>query len=286
MRGKRLPDWFKVPLGSGEHYREVRRTLAAQGLHTVCSEAHCPNLGECWSCGTATFMILGDRCSRNCRFCAVQSGNPEPPDPTEPRRVRVAVETLGLHYVVVTSVTRDDLPDGGASMFAAVIREIKSIGSGIRVEVLIPDFAGDQAALDCVLDASPEVLNHNIETVPGLYSRVRPEANYHQSLAVLRSASNRLGEHRTKSGLMVGMGETWDELMSVFTDLRAAGVGRLTIGQYLQPSAHHVPVVRYLEPVEFESLGEEARRMGFTHVASGPLVRSSYHAAEMSSESE
>lgn len=282
-RLERLPEWFKVPLGSGEDYRAVRRALAAQGLHTVCSSARCPNLGECWSAGTATFMILGDVCTRNCRFCAVAHGTPQPPDPSEPERVRKAVQTLGLKYAVITSVTRDDLSDGGAHSFAAVIRELKTHIPGIRVEVLIPDFQGDEEALQTVINAASDVLNHNIETVPALYPRVRPQADYRQSLELLHRSSMALGEYRTKSGLMIGMGETRQQVRDVLTDLRHAGVGRLTIGQYLRPTREHLPVERYVPPEEFRSIGDEALDMGFKYVASGPLVRSSYHAAEMTS---
>ena len=278
---ERLPSWLKVTLGKGEHYRKVRQALAAQGLHTVCSGARCPNLGECWSAGTATFMILGDRCTRNCRFCAVPHEMPDGLDEEEPVRVARAVRELGLSYSVVTSVTRDDLPDGGAEVFAATIRAIRLEVPGCRVEVLIPDFQGDFGALKTVLSADPDVLNHNVETVPSLYSQVRPQADYRRSLTLLHRAFEVLGRDRVKSGLMLGMGETRAELEVVFQDLLDAGVGRLTLGQYLQPTREHMPVHRYVPPDEFEELGRLAEDMGFWAVASGPLVRSSYHAAEM-----
>nr|HPQ39454.1 lipoyl synthase [bacterium] len=234
-----------------------------------------------WSAGTATFMILGDVCTRNCGFCAVHHGVPGPPDESEARRVRNAVEALGLKYAVITSVTRDDLPDGGAGQFAEVIRELRHHIPGIAIEVLIPDFQGDDRAIQTVIDADPDVLNHNIETVPELYAVVRPRADYHRSLALLKRGSDAMGETRTKSGLMIGMGETRQQLRQVLQDLRHAGVGRLTVGQYLRPTRDHLPVERYVPPAEFRSIGDEALGLGFTYVASGPLVRSSYHAAEM-----
>jgi len=278
---KRLPPWLKVTLGSGENYRAVRHALAAQGLHTVCGSARCPNLGECWSSGTATFLILGTICTRNCRFCAVSGGVPDKMDPGEPARVADAVEELRLKYAVITSVTRDDLPDGGAGIFASVIQELRNRLPDVKVEVLIPDFQGDAAALNCVLKAAPDVLNHNIETVPRLYSSVRPQADYSLSLAILKNASESLGESHTKSGLMLGMGETRSEILSVFADLRQKGTGRLTLGQYLQPTRRHLAVSRFLHPDEFSELGRIASSYGFTKVASGPLVRSSYHASDM-----
>ncbi len=280
MSVSRLPPWLKVPLGSGEQYRNVRQALAAQGLHTVCSSARCPNLGECWSSGTATFMILGDVCSRNCRFCAVTHGHPTAIDKGEPARIADAVRQLRLQYVVITSVTRDDLEDGGASEFSEVIRLLRMQSRTVQIEVLIPDFLGNEGALRVVLDAKPDVLNHNVETVPRLYPLIRPQADYDRSLMILKTSACVLGEDRTKSGLMVGMGETREELLELFNDLRRSGVARLTIGQYLQPTRDHLGVVRYMTPEEFLEIRELAEAMGFQHVASGPLVRSSYHAKE------
>ncbi|MCD4655750.1 lipoyl synthase, partial [bacterium] len=273
--------WFKVPLGSGEQYQAVRRVLAAQGLNTVCSSVRCPNLGECWSSGTATFMILGDICTRNCGFCAVSGGEPLQVDTNEPQRVCGAVRQLGLKYVVITSVTRDDLVDGGASVFAAVIQELKEHVGDVRVEVLIPDFLGKEDALKTVLAAEPDVLNHNVETVPDLYYKFRPQADYRRSLILLKRTSQKIGEKRTKSGLMVGVGETRNQLHDLLQDLRLSGVGRLTVGQYLQPTRNHFSVERYVSPDEFKEIAVEAKSLGFSHVASGPLVRSSYHAADM-----
>lgn len=284
VKQHRLPPWFKVSLGSGEKYQTIRRILASQNLHTVCSSARCPNAGECWSAGTATFMILGDSCTRNCGFCAVQHGAPAKIDPSEPERVRRAATAMELSYVVITSVTRDDLEDGGASVFADVIRELKDHIPGVMVEVLIPDFLGSDNAVSCVLKAEPDILNHNIETVPSLYSSVRPQADYARSLGLLENASKQLGIHRTKSGVMVGLGETRNELKHLFQDLSSRGVGRLTVGQYLQPTRNHLPVQRYVTPMEFEDIRNEALEIGFISVASGPLVRSSYHAAEQAKD--
>jgi len=278
---KRLPPWLKVTLGRGENFSHVRKALAEQGLHTVCSSARCPNLGECWNSGTATFMILGDVCTRNCRFCAVPYGVPKPLDSREAGNVVKAVKELGLKYAVITSVTRDDLNDGGSNLFSLVIRKLKEELKTIRVEVLIPDFKGNSEALNTVLNADPDVLNHNVETVPSLYSKVRPQADYMTSLKVLNEASQRIGVDRTKSGMMLGFGESREEIINVFNDLLESGVGRLTLGQYLQPTREHLIVHRYLPPAEFDEIGEIARKMGFKYVASGPLVRSSYHAAEM-----
>ncbi len=281
MTHTRLPPWLKVTLGSGKNYAQVRQALAAQGLHTVCGSARCPNLGECWSAGTATFMILGTICTRNCGFCAVDHGVLEAPDPGEPARLVDAVRQLDLKYVVITSVTRDDLPDGGAGAFAACIRELRRGIAGVKIEVLIPDFQGDEKCLMSVLDTGPDVLNHNIETVPRLYDTVRPQADYGRSLELLERTSRSLGQERTKSGMMLGMGETREEITSVLNDIRRCGVGRLTLGQYLQPTRKHLPVIRYLPPDEFDEIGKSARTMGFRYVASGPLVRSSYHAGDM-----
>lgn len=276
----RLPAWFKVSLGSGESYRSVRKILATHKLHTVCSSARCPNAGECWSSGTATFMIMGDVCTRDCRFCAVKHSAPAEIDISEPGRVRQAAQDMDLSYVVVTSVTRDDLDDGGASVFADTICELKTHIANITIKILIPDFQGKKSSLEHVLNANPDILNHNIETVPSLYPVARPQADYARSLDLLQKAAARLGMERTKSGLMVGLGETRGELKELFRDLSSVGVGRLTIGQYLQPTRSHLAVKRYISLQEFDDIRNEALEYGFVYVASGPLVRSSYHAAE------
>ena len=249
-------------------------------LHTVCRSASCPNLGECFHAGTATFLILGGICTRGCRFCAVPKGDPRPVDKADAENVAIAVERMGLKHAVVTSVTRDDLPDGGAEQFAACIRNIRAKGKAVTVEVLTPDFAGNRQSLQIVLAERPDVFNHNVETVPRLYEQVRPRANYRQSLAVLRQAAE-FGIPWVKSGLMLGLGEIEAEDLSVLGELRQAGVNALTIGQYLRPTREHLPVVDYIHPDRFAFLAEQAKRMGFGHVASGPLVRSSYHAGEV-----
>lgn len=272
----RRPHWLKVDLGGKGSFYHVKELVAGQNLHTVCQSARCPNIGECWGRKTATFMILGDSCSRNCGFCAVHNGCMEPPDPDEPRRVAEAVKSLGLRYAVVTSVTRDDLEDGGAGLFAATIHAIRQASSGCRVEVLIPDFAGSEAALELVLAAKPDVLNHNLETVPSLYARVRPQADYHQSLQLLDRARRRGAI--TKSGLMLGLGESDAELSATLRDLRDVDCQLLTLGQYLPPSRHHLPVERFVPPEEFDGWRETGLQMGFTHVEAAPKVRSSYHA--------
>jgi len=248
------------------------------GLHTVCEEAHCPNIGECWGHKTATFMLLGDTCTRNCGFCAVAHGRPLVVDPEEPNRVSVAVARLRLRHVVVTSVNRDDLPDGGAAHFGATARAVKARLPACRVEVLVPDFRGRLESVATVVAAPIDVFNHNIETVPRLYKRVRPGAAYDRSLAVLNAARRAHADFVTKAGLMLGLGEREDELVSVFADLRLVGCEVLTLGQYLRPSAEHLPVERYVPPEEFAALGKCARALGFRHVEAGPLVRSSYHA--------
>lgn len=272
----RRPHWLKVDLGGKGSFYHVKELVAGQNLHTVCQSARCPNIGECWGRKTATFMILGDSCSRNCGFCAVDHGRMEPPDPDEPRRVAEAVKSLGLRYAVVTSVTRDDLEDGGASLFAATIQAIRQASSGCRVEVLIPDFAGSEAALERVLAAQPDVLNHNLETVPSLYTRVRPQADYHQSLELLDRARKRGAV--TKSGLMLGLGESAAELTATLRDLREVDCQLLTLGQYLPPSRHHLAVERFVPPEEFDGWRETGLQMGFAHVEAAPKVRSSYHA--------
>jgi lipoic acid synthetase len=273
------PPWLHLRAANPEAVQGMEERLRDQRLGTVCQSAHCPNLGECFSRGTATFMILGTVCTRRCRFCAVQKGDPTPPDLDEPERVANAAEAMGLQYVVVTSVTRDDLPDGGAGQFAATIRRIRARCPEALVEVLVPDFTGDPAAIDIVAEARPDVFNHNVETVPRLYESVRPQADYRRSLAVLARAAER--GLATKSGLMLGLGETSREIRETLVDLRRANCALLTLGQYLAPSDAHVPIHRYLTPEEFQRWGEIAKEMGFREVASGPLVRSSYRADEM-----
>jgi lipoic acid synthetase len=275
---RRHPPWLKVRAPGGPGFVATRRTIDALGLHTVCQEARCPNIGECWGHRTATFMLLGDTCTRNCGFCAVRHGRPLAVDAEEPARVAHAVAQLGLRHVVVTSVNRDDLPDGGAAHFAATARAIRSLLPDCRVEVLIPDLQGDLGAVGVVADAPIDILNHNLETVPRLYRRVRAGARYERSLAVLAAAAGRRPGLLTKAGLMLGLGETHDELASVFQDLRAVRCDILTLGQYLRPSAHHLPVERYVPPEEFDELRARALALGFRHVEAGPLVRSSYHA--------
>lgn len=272
------PPWLKVRAPGGPGYLAIQRLMHAQGLHTVCEEARCPNRGDCWERGTATFLLLGDICTRACGFCNVATGRPAPVDPAEPARVAAAVATMGLRHVVLTSVTRDDLPDGGASVFAAATRAIRQHCPGCTVELLIPDFGGNWEALRTVMAAHPDVLNHNVETVPRLYGRVRPKAVFSRSLELLRRARDLAPDAITKSGLMVGLGESRDELSAVLRDLRTAAVDILTIGQYLRPSAWHLPVARYYAPDEFAALREEAVALGFRHVEAGPLVRSSFHA--------
>jgi lipoic acid synthetase len=274
----RLPPWLKVRFPAGERYGQTRGLLRQHQLHTVCEEAHCPNIGECFNNGTATFMILGDVCTRACGFCAVTSGRPTGLDLLEPYRLARTVGLLGLDYVVITSVNRDDLPDGGAGIFAACIHSIRHRTPESRVEVLIPDFMGSWDALATVVEARPTVLNHNVESVPRLYRRVRPKARYERSLALLAKVKELDPSMPTKSGMMVGLGETFDEVLQVMADLRAGGCDILTVGQYLRPSEKHLPVERFYPPEEFEALAREGRRMGFRHVEAGPLVRSSYHA--------
>jgi len=270
------PPWLKVRLEDWRTFRQTEEVVEVHGLHTVCHSAHCPNIAECWSRGTATLMLLGNTCTRRCGFCAVTSGVPRAFDPHEPRRVAEAVKTLGLRFAVLTSVARDDLPDGGAWVFAESIREIRRLAPGVGVEVLIPDFQGCDEHLDLVFDARPDVLNHNVETVPRLQRRVRPSASWERSLHVLsRAAAKGLV---AKSGLMLGLGEATDEVREALAALRASGVELVTIGQYLAPDADHLPVARYATPEEFADLGAHARDLGFLHVESGPLVRSSYHA--------
>jgi lipoyl synthase len=274
------PEWLKVRAPGSPDYMRLQGLMRELKLNTVCEDAHCPNIGECWNHGTATFMILGDVCTRACAYCAVAHGRPGAVDTGEPVRVADAIHALNLSYVVVTSVDRDDLPDGGASIFAATIREIRSRLPTCRVEVLIPDFQGDEAALHTVLDAAPNVLNHNTETVPRLYKMARSGGRYARTLELLDRSRRYAPAIPVKSGVMVGLGEEHDELVATFTDLRNVGCEILTLGQYLRPSERHAPVVRYYHPDEFRELKRIALDLGFVHVESGPLVRSSYHAHE------
>ncbi len=276
----RRPPWLTVRMPVGGRYTELDSLMRGQRLHTVCEEARCPNLGECWSHGTATFIILGDICTRACAFCAVRSGRPEGLDQDEPRRVAEAVREMGITHAVITSVDRDDLPDGGAAIFAATIRQVKELSPGCAVEVLTPDFQGSRESIATVLEAGPEVFNHNIETVPRLFPRVRPKSAYRRSLGVLAAAAELAPEGRVKSGLMVGLGESMGEVKEVLRDLRDHRVRLVTIGQYLRPSLKHIRCDRFWRPEEFLELREYGMGLGFDHVESGPLVRSSYHAHE------
>jgi len=278
---RRKPPWLKRRLPSGPIYGTVCRSLGEKQLHTVCQEAKCPNQWECFSRKTATFLILGSRCTRNCGFCAVAHGPPGPPDPEEPERVARMAREMELAYVVVTSVTRDDLPDGGAGIFAATIQAIRKLIPEVRVEVLIPDLQGSRDAIASVVSAGPDVLNHNLETIPELYAKVRPEADYRRSLALLQTVRDRAPHMMTKSGLMLGLGESPGGVRRTLADLRAVDCQMVTLGQYLQPSPAHLPVERYVPPEEFDRWREEALQMGFAEVASGPLVRSSYQAREL-----
>jgi lipoyl synthase len=270
------PEWLKVRVPLGERFSDLKHLIDGQGLHTVCEEARCPNMAECWNAGTATFMILGDVCTRSCGFCAVKTGRPEGLDLQEPFRVAEAIRTMGVRHAVITSVNRDELPDGGAAVFAETIRQARLVNPSITVEVLIPDFRGVAWALEIVMAAKPDILNHNTETVPRLYRSVRPQAKYERTLELLQRA--RAGGMVTKSGLMLGLGETVEEVLEVMKDLCAAGCQILTLGQYLQPTKDHLPVERYVHPDEFRRLKGKGISMGFRHVESGPLVRSSYHA--------
>jgi len=275
------PPWLKRRLPTGPDFERVKALINKGGLHTVCQEAKCPNMWECFSKHTATFMIMGSRCTRNCRFCAIAHGPTTKPDPEEPARVAEAARKMGLNYVVITSVTRDDLPDGGASFFAQTIQEVRKQIPAAMIEVLIPDFQGNKNALKKVLKARPDVLNHNIETVPRLYSTVRPEANYDRSLEVLKQTRQYDQSIPTKSGLMLGLGELPAEISRTFEDLVKAGCSMLTLGQYLQPSKHHLQVERFVPPEEFDNWRKTALEIGFSQVAGGPFVRSSYHAKEL-----
>ena len=282
---ERKPPWLKVPAPGGPTYRALKRAIEADNLHTVCEEANCPNVGECWERGTATFMILGDVCSRRCGFCNVQTGVPTWNDPLEPLRVATQVKRMGLRHAVVTSVDRDDLPDYGAGAFVGVIRSIRMMAADCKVEVLTPDFRGQEMPLAKVVHERPDVFNHNVETVPRLYPRARRGSDFMRSARVLRMAKEMGGvDVLTKSGLMVGLGEEFDEMVEAFEILREQGVQILTVGQYLRPTEKHLPVVRYWHPEEFDALRDAADALGFESVACGPLVRSSYHADESARE--
>ncbi|MBI1745001.1 MAG: lipoyl synthase [Acidobacteria bacterium] len=277
---RRHPEWLKVKLPSGENYTRLKGIMRSMSLHTVCEEARCPNTGDCWGRGIATFMILGEICTRGCRYCSVSKGKPAEVDVNEPERVAQAVNQMGLRHVVITSVDRDDLPDGGALIFAETIRKIRASSPDCRIEVLIPDFRGDAHALQTVMDAEPYILNHNTETVPRLYKTVRPGGKYAVSLELLRRAKAYNTKVITKTGLMVGLGEEAEEIITVMRDLVAQHVDIVTLGQYLQPSAGHLPVKRYYRPDEFTALQQVGEQLGLAHVEAGPLVRSSYHADE------
>ena len=274
----RRPDWLRVRIPTGENYEDLKRLMRSKALHTVCEEARCPNSGECWGHRTATFMILGSVCTRSCGFCAVATGRPMALDWEEPKRVAEAVAQMGLRHVVLTSVNRDEQRDGGATIFASTIRWVRRLNPGCAVEVLTPDFKGDRAALQTLMDARPDVYSHNVETIARLHKRVRPQARYERSLQVLRLAKEMYPDTPTKTGFMLGLGETREELSELMRDIRAADVDILTIGQYLQPTQEHLPIERYWTPDEFADLKREGMALGFRHVESGPLVRSSYHA--------
>jgi lipoic acid synthetase len=274
----RLPPWFKVNMREGPDYQDIQRLTGSLKLHTICEEARCPNVWECWNSRTATFLILGDICTRRCHYCAVTTGRPLPLDEAEPKRVAEAVRILGLRHAVITSVNRDELPDGGAAIFAETIRAIRRELPGCTIEVLIPDFMGDESALEIVLAARPQIVNHNIETVPRLFPLVRPQGKYSRSIALLAQAARKGA--LTKSGLMVGLGETIEEVSGVMQELRRTGASILSIGQYLQPTKAHWPLMRFYEPEEFQRFKDQGLSLGFRHVESGPLVRSSYHAEE------
>ena len=282
--GMKKPPWLRVTLPHGSTYQKIRTLVREKNLNTVCDKARCPNIGECWSNGTATFIILGEICTRNCRFCAVQTGRPAPPDEGEPLRVAQAVYELGLRHAVITSVTRDDLADGGANLFAGTIHEIRQLAPSCTTEVLAPDFMGNRESLRIVLQARPDVLAHNLETVPRLYPEIRPGASYHQSLDILETVGAFDGTMLTKSGLMLGMGEARQEIRTVMKDLIKIGCRILTMGQYLSPGKEHYPVVRYIAPDRFQQLKREALDMGFLKVEASPLVRSSYRAEALFSD--
>jgi lipoic acid synthetase len=275
----RKPDWLKVNYAVNENFKEIRAIVRQHNLHTVCEEAFCPNIGECWRRRAATLMILGTLCTRNCRFCAVRHGQPLPPDPDEPEKVSRAVKLMGLKYAVLTSVTRDDLPDGGARQWARTIQAIRNQNPDCKIEVLIPDFQGNFRALDTILSAKPDVLGHNLETVKSLYPKVRPQADYQLSMQVLNYAKEQ--GFITKTGIMIGLGETMEQVTELMKDARIVACDIFTAGQYLQPTKAHLPVQRYVAPEEFKLIAKEGLKMGFRAVVAGPLVRSSYHAEEM-----
>ena len=277
---RRLPSWLKAKMPGGPNYLALKTLMRDNELHTVCEEAHCPNIGECWERGTATFMILGDICTRACGYCAVITGKPVGLDLEEPGRLAETVERMGLKYAVITAVNRDDLPDGGAFIFAQCVRQVRKRVQGCKVELLIPDFEGNWSALATVMSSKPDTLNHNIETVRRIFGRVRPKGDYDQSLELLSRAKALDPSAVTKSGMMVGLGETWDEILRTMSDLRSVDCDLLTIGQYLRPSQKHVALAKWYTPEEFAELKREAESLGFRHAASGPLVRSSYHADE------
>ncbi|MES2012761.1 MAG: lipoyl synthase [Pseudomonadota bacterium] len=276
---QRKPEWIRMKVPDGARYQEIKRVLRENKLHTVCEEASCPNIGECFSSGTATFMILGDICTRRCPFCDVAHGKPLPPDVNEPENLARTIAQMKLNYVVITSVDRDDLRDGGAQHFVDCIRAVRKLSPNIRIEILVPDFRGRlDVAMQILRDAPPDVMNHNLETVPRLYKQARPGSDYQNSLLLLKTFGEMYPHVPTKSGLMLGLGETDEEILAVMQDLRTNGVSMLTLGQYLQPSVHHFPVMRYVEPQAFDALKQKAEDMGFNNTASGPMVRSSYHA--------
>jgi len=277
MPGKR-PEWLRVRLPTGQNYEDLKQLMRSKALHTVCEEARCPNMGECWGHRTATFMILGSVCTRSCGFCAVATGRPMTLDWEEPRRVAEAAQQMGLRHVVVTSVNRDEMKDGGATLFAATIRWLRRLNPGVTIEVLTPDFKGSREALQVVMDARPDVFNHNVETVPRLYKRVRPQAIYQRSLDVLAAAKALRPEMPVKTGFMLGLGETHEEVLALLADLRDRQVDIVTIGQYLRPTPDHLPIERYYTPAEFREYARLGKELGIRHVESGPLVRSSYHA--------
>jgi lipoic acid synthetase len=278
---RRHPDWLKVNIGGGETYQQVKTLLRSAKLHTICEEAKCPNIAECFGCGTAVFLLLGNICTRSCKYCNVSHGIPGVLNEREPRDIAESVKALGLRYIVLTSVTRDDLPDGGASVFFQTIKEIRRINPAVHIEVLIPDFQGKIQALRTVVEVAPDVINHNIEVVEELFPQIRPQGNYQRSVSVLQTIKTMEMRMKTKSGFMVGLGETKEQILTTMKDLRSAGVDFLTIGQYLQPTRHHAEIKRYYTPDEFQEFKEIAMNLGFQHVESGPLVRSSYHAEKI-----
>lgn len=278
------PHWLRTKLPTGKNFNEIKGILREKRLHTVCEEAICPNIGDCYERRAATFLILGDICTRQCGFCAVKKGSPYGVDEEEPQRVAEAIKIMELRYVVITSVTRDDLTDGGASVYAKTIKCIREHIKNCKIEVLIPDFGGDSVALETVINARPDILNHNIETVPSLYSQVRPMANYKRSLGLLKNTREKDSSLTTKSGVMLGLGESWDEIINVMKDIRDAGCDMLTIGQYLSPKKNALPIRRYYTPEEFDILRRAGENIGFNHIESGPLVRSSYRAETQSDD--